>query len=203
MTTPGQKTPATSELPEARNAQVHVLFTGYAGDRVAGTISFIRDGHARIVVDPGMVPNTRAILDPLAALGESYGSITDVILTHHHPDHTLHAGLFPNARVHDFWAIYQGDIWKSRDAEGAQVSPSVRLLKTPGHSPQDITILAGTPEGIVAFTHLWWTPTGPAEDPRATDMAQVHAGRERVLRLANQIVPGHGAPFTPGPETPR
>lgn len=191
------------DLPEARNAEVHILFTGYAGARVAGTISFIRDGNFRVVVDPGMVPNTRAILDPLAVLGESYGSVTDVILTHHHPDHTLHAGLFPNARIHDFWAIYQDDLWKSRPAEGAQVSPSIRLIATPGHSPQDITILAGTPEGIVAFTHLWWTADGPADDPRASDMAQVHAGRERVLRLAARIVPGHGAPFTPGLETPR
>jgi hypothetical protein len=26
----------------------------------------------------------------------------------HHPDHTVNAALFPNARIHDHWAIYQG-----------------------------------------------------------------------------------------------
>jgi hypothetical protein len=28
------------------------------------------------------------------------------------------------------------------------------------------------------------------------------AGRRRVLEVAALVVPGHGPPFTPGPETP-
>ncbi|HEV2457740.1 MAG TPA: hypothetical protein VGS80_05195 [Ktedonobacterales bacterium] len=128
---------------------------------------------------------------------------TDVVFSHHPPDHTLNAALFPNARVHDYWAIYQGDRWESRPAEGYQLAPSIRLIETPGHTPQDITTLVGTSEGIVALTHLWWHARGPAEDPLAADMAALHAGRARVLRVAALIVPGHGAPFVPGPDTPR
>jgi glyoxylase-like metal-dependent hydrolase (beta-lactamase superfamily II) len=187
----------------AERAEVHILFTGYAGEHVASTVAYVRDGDARVVIDPGMVPDQRAILEPLAALGESPAAITDVILSHHHPDHTLNAALFPNARVHDHWAIYRGDTWTSRPAEGYQVSPSILLIETPGHTPQDITTLVGTPSGLVAFTHLWWHAGGPAEDPLASDLAALHAGRERVLGVASRIVPGHGAPFTPGPETPR
>lgn len=71
-----------------------------------------------------------------------------------------------------------------------------------GHTPQDITTLVGTREGVVAFTHLWWSASGPAEDPLATDPAALHANRERVLQIATLIVPGHGAPFTPGETTP-
>jgi glyoxylase-like metal-dependent hydrolase (beta-lactamase superfamily II) len=126
-----------------------------------------------------------------------------VIFSHHHPDHTLNAALFPHARFHDHWAIYQGDGWESRRAEGYEVSPSIRLIETPGHSPQDITTLVGTPEGVVAFTHLWWFASGPADDPFATDVAALHRNRERVLHVATLIVPGHGAPFTPGESTPR
>jgi glyoxylase-like metal-dependent hydrolase (beta-lactamase superfamily II) len=143
------------------------------------------------------------MLDPLAALGVQPAAITDVIFSHHHPDHTLHAALFPNARFHDYWAIYQGDSWTSRPAEGFQLSPSIRLIATPGHTPQDITTLVGTSAGVVAFTHLWWHAQGPATDPLADDMARVHAGRERVLRVATLIVPGHGAAFTPDAATPR
>ncbi|HEY7782769.1 MAG TPA: MBL fold metallo-hydrolase [Ktedonobacterales bacterium] len=189
--------------PTAGQAEVHILFTGYVGDHVASTVAYVRDGAARVVIDPGMVPSQRAILDPLLALGESPAAITDVILSHHHPDHTLNAALFPNARVHDHWAIYHGDIWESRPAEGYQVSPSILLIETPGHTREDITTLVGTPGGPVAFTHLWWHAGGPAEDPLASDLAALHAGRARVLRVASRIVPGHGAPFTPGPETPR
>jgi glyoxylase-like metal-dependent hydrolase (beta-lactamase superfamily II) len=193
-----------SDRPPAATASLHVLFAGYVGDTVAATVTFVADGDVRVVVDPGMVPDPRqAILDPLAALGVAPEEITDVVLSHHHPDHTLHAGLFPNARVHDHWAVYQGDVWTSRPAEGVELSPSIRLIETPGHSPQDITTLVGTAEGVVACTHLWWTAGGPAEDRYAPDPAVLHAGRRRVLEVAAVVVPGHGPPFTPGPGTPR
>jgi len=193
-----------SDRPPAATARLHVLFGGYVGDTVASTVTFVADGDVRVVVDPGMVPDPRAaILDPLAALGVAPEEVTDVVLSHHHPDHTLHAALFPGARVHDHWAVYQGDVWTSRAAEGVELSPSIRLIETPGHSPQDITTLVGTADGVIACTHLWWTAGGPAEDPYATDPDALHAGRRRVLEVAALVVPGHGPPFTPGPSTPR
>jgi glyoxylase-like metal-dependent hydrolase (beta-lactamase superfamily II) len=192
-----------SDKPLASSAEVHILFNGYVGERVASTVAFVRDGDIRVIIDPGMVPGPAAILEPLAALGESPAAITDVIFSHHHPDHTLNAALFPNARFHDHWAIYQNDIWDSRPAEGFDISPSIRLIETPGHTPQDITTLVGTPDDVIAFTHLWWSASGPAEDPLATDPASLHANRERVLQIATLIVPGHGAPFTPDETTPR
>ncbi len=192
-----------SDKPLASSAEVYILFNGYVGERVASTVAFVRDGDIRVIIDPGMVPGPAAILEPLAALGESAAAITDVIFSHHHPDHTLNAALFPNARFHDHWAIYKNDIWDSRPAEGFDVSPSIRLIETPGHTPQDITTLVGTRDGMVAFTHLWWSASGPAEDPFATDMAALHANRERVLQIATLIVPGHGVPFTPDETTLR
>jgi len=194
---------AEQDRPAAMLAEVHILFQGYVGERVASTISFVRDGAALVIIDPGMAPSQEAILEPLAALGVAPKAITDVIFSHHHPDHTLNAALFPSARFHDFQAIYQGDLWTRRRAEGFQVSPSIRLIETPGHTPQDITTLVGTKDGILAFTHLWWHAGGPAKDPYSHDLELLRANRERVLGTASQIVPGHGAPFTPGPETPR
>jgi glyoxylase-like metal-dependent hydrolase (beta-lactamase superfamily II) len=191
------------DLPVAALAQVHVLFHGYAGGRVASTVTFIRDGDLRVIVDPGMVPSPASILDPLVALGESANTITDVVFSHHHPDHTMNAGLFPAARCHDHQAVYQGDLWTRRPADGHLVSPSIRLLATPGHTAQDITTLVGTANGIIACTHLWWNAHGPADDPLASDVAALHVSRSRVLQLATLIVPGHGAPFTPDASTPR
>jgi len=184
-------------------AEFRVLFEGYVGDRVAGTVSFVRDGDVRVIIDPGMVPEPAAILGPLGKLVRSPDEITDVIFSHHHPDHTLNAALFPRARFHDFWAIYKGDVWEQRPAEGFGLSPSIRLLETPGHTPQDITTMVSTNEGMVAFTHLWWSASGPAEDPLASDPSALHRNRVRVLQIAALIVPGHGAAFKPTPETPR
>jgi glyoxylase-like metal-dependent hydrolase (beta-lactamase superfamily II) len=192
-------------LPSQRSATLHVLFTGYVGARTASTVSYVRDGDTHLIIDPGMVPTRAAILQPLAELGVSADDISEVIISHHHPDHTLNAALFPRARVHDHWAIYQDDQWTSRPADGYHVSPSVCLLATPGHTPQDVTTLVGTQAGLVACTHLWWAANGPAEDPLATDAGQLHHHRQRVLSLPglSLIVPGHGAPFAPTASTPR
>ena len=66
-------------------------------------MALIRDGRVVIVVDPGMVPSTAAILSPLGSLGLDANAVTDVVFSHHHPDHTLSAALFPDAAFHDHW----------------------------------------------------------------------------------------------------
>jgi glyoxylase-like metal-dependent hydrolase (beta-lactamase superfamily II) len=179
-------------------ADVHVLTHGYAADRVASSVTLLRDGATIVVVDPGMVAGRRLILDPVAALGLSPDDVTDVVFSHHHPDHTVNAALFPRARVHDHWAIYHDDVWEDRDADGFELSRSIRLMRTPGHTAQDISTLAQTSDGLVAATHLWWTADGPEDDPLAEDNDQLKASRQRLLALApSLIIPGHGAPFAP------
>jgi glyoxylase-like metal-dependent hydrolase (beta-lactamase superfamily II) len=193
---------AMSDTPRANTATVHVLTAGYYKRGVASTVGLIRDGVMTVVVDPGMVRNRSLILDPLTALGIRPEEVTDVVFSHHHPDHTINAALFPVARYHDHWAIYENDTWTSRDAEGFELSPSIRLIRTPGHSAEDITTLAHTVDGVAAFTHVWWSGDGPAEDPYA-DMEQLHASRARVLAVADLAIPGHGDTFTPSEVTPR
>ena len=89
--------------------------------------------------------------------------MTDVVFSHHHPDHTVNAALFPAARIHDHWAMYVGDRWVDRDADGLELAPSVRLLRTPGHTAEDISTVASTPSDVVVCTHAWW---GAAARPR-------------------------------------
>jgi glyoxylase-like metal-dependent hydrolase (beta-lactamase superfamily II) len=186
---------------------LEVLFHGYvrSGDelRVGGTISFIRDGDALVIVDPGMVPARSSILEPLRRLGVEPDEVTDIVFSHHHPDHTVNAALFPEARIHDVMATYDRDLWIRRPAEGFEIAPRVRLIETPGHTREDITTVVETDREVVALTHLWWNQDGPADDPYTFDRETLRAQRERVLELATTIVPGHGAPFTPGDTTPR
>ena len=194
-----------ADLPRSRDARYDLLLRGGLTDAdggVASTCSLIRDAERVFVVDPGMAPSQEAILAPLRALGVLPGDVTDVVLGHHHPDHTLNAALFPNAAVHDHWATYRGTDWEDADAEGRELSPSVRLIRTPGHSAEDIATVVGTADGVYVLTHAWWTADGPGEDPYAADAATLHRSRARILAIANTIVPGHGAPFRPGPSTP-
>lgn len=179
-------------------AAVDVLAVGYADDRVASTVVLVRDGDAIIVVDPGMVATRGAILDPLADLGLVPDQVTDVVFSHHHPDHTLNAALFPEARFHDHWAIYQADIWTEREADGFALAADVHLRATPGHSAEDISTMVQTEDGLVVCTHLWWASDGPEVDPLASDQAQLEASRLELLALRpSLVIPGHGAPFRP------
>ncbi|MFJ8649632.1 MBL fold metallo-hydrolase [Streptomyces sp. NPDC093546] len=198
----------THDAPVGRSAAYTILHTGYTlstGPGVAATVSYVSDAGRHVIVDPGMVPGRDRILRPLAELGLGPDDITDVVLSHHHPDNILNVGLFARARVHDHKAIYEADQWTDRDAEGYELSPSLRLIRTPGHSPEDITLLAGTTaSGVVAFAgDLWWRPDGPAEDPVAPDRDTLRESRLRVLAAADLIVPGHGGPFAADDRAPR
>jgi glyoxylase-like metal-dependent hydrolase (beta-lactamase superfamily II) len=197
-----------AELPLTASATVHVLAAGYAradsdGEHVGSTVTLIQDGNGVIIVDPGLVSSRSELLAALAGYGVAPADVTDVVFSHHHPDHTVNAALFPAARIHDHWAIYDGDLWISREAEGYAVSPSVRLLATPGHTAEDITTLAATPDGVYACTHAWWAADGPADDPFAPDTAVLAASRARILAVARVIIPGHGPAFEPDASTPR
>lgn len=194
------------ELPAGRTARVDVILDGSltsTGGGVASTCTLVRDGDRTIVVDPGMAASVRSILDPLAALGVGAEEVTDVVLSHHHPDHTMYAGVFPNAAVHDHWAVYRGTDWEDSDCDGRVLSPSVQLARTPGHTPEDLVALIGTADGIVVTTHSWFHADSAAEDEDPEDLEQLRESRRRILAVADLIVPGHGPAFLPSETTPR
>ena len=181
-----------------------MLHAGYVGEEtpdgmhVGSTVTYAESGAARVIIDPGLVVSTSLILDPLAALGVKADGITDVVFSHQHIDHTLNAALFPNARFHDFAAIYRGDLWLDRDAEGFSLGEGIRLIRTPGHTVEDISTVIESDEGTVVCTHAWWFDGGPSEDPYAPDAEVLAASRERILGMSPRlIIPGHGVPFTP------
>ncbi|HET8776600.1 MAG TPA: MBL fold metallo-hydrolase, partial [Candidatus Limnocylindria bacterium] len=80
-----------TDAPAARDARVDVLLTGSLGPTVRSTCTLVRDGALVAVIDPGLAPSQASILEPLAALGLSPSDVNAVILSHHHPDHTINA----------------------------------------------------------------------------------------------------------------
>jgi len=147
-----------TDTPTAGSASVHILHEGYvrddpAGDRVGSSVTLILDAGRVIVVDPGMVADRDGLIAALAAHGPAPGDVTDLVFSHHHPDHTVNAALFPGARIHDHWATYDGDLWIGREPGEFGLTPSVRIVPAPGHTPEDIATLAATQEGVYACTH--------------------------------------------------
>ena len=180
---------------------VELIHPGYNRDdgRVGSSVSLVRDGDAIIVADPGLVETQARILDPLAERGIDRLDVTHVFLSHHHPDHTINAGLFPEAEVVDFWARYRGDLWLDHGGDGWRMTERTTLLLTPGHSEEDATLLVEADDAVYALTHLWWLPDrSPAIDPFAPDQALLDRNRERVLAAADIVIPGHGGAFETG-----
>lgn len=185
-------------------ASVHLLHAGYVGPEseeglhVGSSVVLVRDGDTSVIVDPGLVPEPSSILGPLRRLGMEPGDITDVVFSHLHIDHTINAALFPQARFHDFMATYRGDLWTDSEAEGRRLGESVSLIRTPGHTAEDLSTVIETADGLVVCTHAWWTADGPLEDPYAVDQQQLDASRERIRALRPiLVIPGHGPGFRP------
>jgi glyoxylase-like metal-dependent hydrolase (beta-lactamase superfamily II) len=194
------------QLPSKRSARVDILVEGSltsTGGGVASSCTLIRDGDRAIVVDPGMAESADAILAPLRALGVTPEAVTEVVLGHHHPDHTIHAGHFPNAAIHDHWAIYRGTDWEDSECDGRVISPSVVLARTPGHTAQDLAVIVGTPDGIVVCSHSFFNGSTTVEDEDPDDAEALHASRAAILEIADRIIPGHGPAFTPTNATAR
>lgn len=181
---------------EGEKCSVDVLSIGYLTPGVAGTVVLVRAPEKIVIIDPGMVPTRQAILGPLTTIEIDPKHVSDVIISHHHPDHTINIALFEDALIHDFQATYKNDTWSARRADGVQLAVGLTLLETPGHTPQDISVAMDTSEGLIIYTHLWWSKNGPEFDKYSLDQSQLSEQRRRVLALDPAwIIPGHGEPF--------
>lgn len=209
--------PAPGNTQSNVGNQVRVLLEGYVtaiegrefvpgvrddgARQVASTMAVVEGDDAIIFVDPGFVSDRALILDALANAAIAPEAVTHVFISHHHPDHTINAALFPNATVVDFWANYTGDLWEDR-GDNVEIAPGIRVLRTPGHTHEDASLVVETERGTVVFTHVWWNEElFPPEDPLAEDAAALEASRQQVFSLADCIVPGHGRAF-PNPQKP-
>jgi glyoxylase-like metal-dependent hydrolase (beta-lactamase superfamily II) len=191
---PAEEDPMTEEIIRAR---LDVLVVGYADSpSVAGTVGLVRDADRVIVVDPGMVKSRSLILDPLERLGISPDDVTHVFVSHHHLDHTVNIALFRQAEIVDFRTVRRDDQVNAHAGEGFKLAPNATVWVTPGHTPQDASLVVDTDEGRQAFTHLWWrSDRTPEVDPYSIDPAELARNRGRLLDGVDVVIPGHGAPF--------
>jgi len=183
------------------NPQVVVLNEGYDKEIdgelfVESTITLVRSGDAVIICDPGMISHQAKLLDALQKQDLQPSDVTHVFVTHIHPDHTANVGLFSEAVLVDAYSIYDKNRWIDHD-DNFEITPGVSILRTPGHSTWEVSlIVVGTAEGTYAISHTWWhDDMTPVEDPFAEDQAALEVSREKLLEIADWIIPGHGGPF--------
>jgi len=172
----------------------------------SSTVTLIQDKSLNIIVDPGM--DRAKLLKALKEEGLSVSDIDFVFLTHSHSDHILLAGIFDKAKVIDESKVYS---WNGRleRHKGRIPGTNIKIIKTPGHDPCQATPIVDTKKyGKVAIASdlFWWADNEKQEHDRESllfrkdpyggkDEKLTRQSREKILEIADYIVPGHGQIF--------
>lgn len=188
-------------------AEIKILIEGYAkqiegGWLASSTVVLVRINNMNIIVDPGC--NREKLMISLGVEKLKVGDIDFVLLTHNHLDHTLLAGIFPNAKVLTCEEIYKND---NQVAHG-NIIPGIDLaiVQTPGHCNEHCSLVVPTGEEtyVIAGDVFWWTDgeaqkldIEKADDahPEEIDIKKLIDSRKKILKIADWVIPGHGKIF--------
>ena len=190
--------------------KVKILVKGYVKkingkEFASSTAVLVQDKNFKIVADPGM--DRKALLNALKKEKLKPSDINFVILTHTHLDHCLLAGIFEKAKILDSDDIFSfnGQIIKHKyKIPGTDI----KIIKTPGHDQFHCSVLVTTKDLgkiIIAGDVFWWTAEEEQkidkqsllehQDPYVKDKRALRESREKILELADYIIPGHGEMF--------
>jgi glyoxylase-like metal-dependent hydrolase (beta-lactamase superfamily II) len=191
-------------------AQIKILVEGYAKnvggkEFASSTVVLIRESGLNIIVDSGS--DKKMLLEGMAKENLKIEDINYVILTHTHLDHCLLAGIFCNAGIFDNSEIYSFD-GKIVAHGGLIPETDIEIIKTPGHDQFHCSVLANTKDlGKVAIAGdvFWWGENEKQEtdlegllghkDAFVKDEGALRKSREKILGIADYIIPGHGKMF--------
>jgi len=181
-------------------AEAKILIEGYTSadikeseGRTCPTMTLIRDGNNIIITDPGVLPSQEILKEKLKEEELSIDDINFVFLTHSHLDHYRNVGMFPCAKVLEYFGIWDGD---KCDEWQEKFSKDIKIINTPGHNSNSLTFLVKTKRGTVAICgDVFWKENYPKNDPYASDPAELSKSRKKVLQLADYIIPGHGEEY--------
>ena len=189
--------------------EVKILVQGYAKSTGNGTFTaspttvLIKDSGKLILVDPGA--NKEKLIQALKGEGLEPASIDIIFLTHYHIDHLLNIRLFPNNDIFDISTIYRGD----EEIEFSKKIPgtNIRVIPTPGHAYEHASLIISTAGGKICVAgDLWWWDDLDEQktdeksllslkDPFVKDKKALLRSREKILKLADFVIPGHGRMF--------
>ncbi len=189
---------------------IKILIAGYArsgknGTYIASpTTTLIFHQDKMILVDPGT--NAPKLMESLKRENLTPQDIDILFLSHYHPDHFLNIRLFPTHPVYDGTLIWKGE--QEISYNHTLPGTNLEVIPTPGHAQEQASIIVHTKEfGLVCIAQdVWWWEDGQQksetvadlmslEDPFVWNKEELRKSREKVLNLADWIIPGHGKMF--------
>ncbi|GFG38317.1 hypothetical protein Cfor_12196 [Coptotermes formosanus] len=190
--------------------KVHVLYDGYSKmadeGMVANCTCTLIKGPKHIVVDTMTPWDKEKIITGLGHHGVECSDVHYVVCTHGHSDHTGNNNLFLNAKHIVGFSISCKDLYFIHPFETGEpfiIDEDVKVVPTPGHTLTDVSVLVNTKDkGLVAVTgdlfereeditnpSLWQLVAG-SDDPEKQQQ-----NRNKIMQIADWIVPGHGPIF--------
>ncbi|MFA5099116.1 MAG: MBL fold metallo-hydrolase [Candidatus Paceibacterota bacterium] len=183
-------------------AKVKVLLEGYTSadsavdggeEKTRATTTLILDKDIVMVCDPGVLDSQQILINALKKEGFGINDVNYVFITHSHVDHYRNIGMFPSAKTLEYFGLWDGGSVKDWEENFTE---DIKIIKTPGHDNTGLTLLVETDEGVVAICgDVFWKENYPENDEYALDMEELKRSREKVLKLADFIVPGHAGMY--------
>jgi glyoxylase-like metal-dependent hydrolase (beta-lactamase superfamily II) len=183
-------------------AEVKVLIEGFTNadskkrgeeEKTCATITLVKDRNVIMIVDPGVLDSQDTLIKKLKEEVLTVNDVNIVCITHSHVDHYRNLGMFPKAKTLEYWGLWEGgsvEDWKE------QFTDDIKIIKTPGHSYDGISLLVKTKKGTIAVVgDVFWKENFPIDDPYANDKEKLKESRKKVLELADYVIPGHGKMF--------
>jgi glyoxylase-like metal-dependent hydrolase (beta-lactamase superfamily II) len=154
-----------------------------------------------MLVDTGGPSDRDFLLAALSAHNLTPRDIACVVCTHGHVDHVGNANLFPHATFLSGQDRAVGDRFWPLDftAGPVTIDTGIRVMASPGHTSEDISVLVDTRDGVVAVAGDVFengNPTDTVWRAYSRNPRQQHRSQAALLAIANAIVPGHGLLFT-------
>jgi len=202
--------------------EVGQVYGGQTFNIGSTNVVLIRDQGKNIIVDPGIMQIGRygAFPKRLAEFGLKTEDIDIVVNTHCHYDHIEGNYLFRGKPliVHEkeleycnklYWPEFTDAFMGIMDVDAIngpkQLTKSVKVIETLGHTPGSITVLAETEEGLVACVGDAVIVKEDLLELKAPQVVTKNTSAETAIESLKEIaalnpvlvIPGHDAPFKP------
>lgn len=188
---------------------VVVLKVGYyteensSTSKADGTVTLVKGSPHNIIVDTGLPSDRDIIINLLADNGFTPDDIDIVIGTHGHSDHIGNLNLFGKAKFIVGFDICFGDLYEQNQLKQGcpyKINDFVEVLPTPGHTCEDISVIVKTSQGIIVVAGDLFECEEDLEDPaiwqsNSCQPVLQEINRQKVLSMADYIIPGHGPMF--------
>lgn len=184
-------------------ARVLVLCEGYiVRDHTSivdasSTVTLITSEGLLVVVDTGAYAGIDELVAALAGADISPEEVDVVVNTHLHMDHCGGNDVFPNARRYAH-RLEDAPIGTIDAEEGTEICEGVSVIETPGHTRGSISVLVRSDRDYVVCGDALPTRSNyESMTPPAVhiDRRLAVSSLERVVGLADVVVPGHDFPF--------